>query len=363
MSSIREVAKHAGVSPATVSRAFGTPNLINEQTRMRVFESARTLEYRPPRLRSTVAKSHTRVQSRKETLMPDTIGFQFFTPTESSYNALSTNTFYAPVLAGAQAEASELGVNLLVNTTSRHRLFNEPPRIVREKSIGGMLLVGVADQDVLSAFGDLRQEVVLVDHHPDNCRFESIISDSFGGAHAATSYLIGLGHRKIGFFLGGLPMGTFEYRKNGYLSALFSLGIIPNREWVIGESENVEQLRGELRTLLSSEERPTAIIAANDHNALMVLQLCAEIGLEVPRDLSIVGFDDIEFASHAAPPLTTVRVNKEFMGRYAIRQLWERIELRMGMVGNEEEMPPPICHTLPVSLVVRKSCCPPSVAH
>ncbi|MBC7808204.1 MAG: substrate-binding domain-containing protein [Akkermansiaceae bacterium] len=202
------------------------------------------------------------------------------------------------------------------------------------------------------------QEVVLVDNHHGNCRFESVISDSFGGAYAATRHLVGLGHRKIGFFLGGLPMGTFEYRKNGFLSAMFSAGIMPNRAWVIGESENVELLTAELRVLLRSDDRPTAIVAANDHNALMVLRLCSEIGLQVPQDVSVVGFDDIEFASHVAPALTTVHVNKELMGRYAVRRLWERIVLRLRTNASGEEMLPPICHTLPVSLIVRESCGP-----
>ncbi|MBC8134422.1 MAG: LacI family DNA-binding transcriptional regulator [Fibrella sp.] len=360
MSSIREVAKHAGVSPATVSRAFGTPSLINEQTKKRVFESARTLEYRPPRLRTTLSKPRTRAHSRKDALLPDTVGFQFFTLTESSFDTLSANTFYAPVLSGAQAEASLLGINVLVHTTSRHRLFHGSSRMVRDSRVGGTLLVGVADQEVLSAFNDPIQEIVLVDHHHADCRFESIISDSFGGAHTATRHLIGLGHRRIGFFLGGLPMGTFQYRESGYLSALFSAGITPNPDWVIGASENVARLLAELRTVLTSPDRPTAIVAANDHNALMVLRLCSEVGLRVPRDLSVIGFDDIEFASHASPALTTVRVNKEFMGRYAVRRLWERIGRRANIIERAEDMPP-ICHVLPVTLIVRQSCCPPQL--
>ncbi|MBC7806220.1 MAG: LacI family DNA-binding transcriptional regulator [Akkermansiaceae bacterium] len=359
MSSIREVAKHAGVSPATVSRAFGTPNLINEQTKIRVFESARTLDYAPPRQRSiSEAKTRQRLQQRSASFLPDTLGFQFFSPGDETTDTISANTFYAPVLSGAQAEAQELGVHLLVNTTNRHRLLKEPPRMVREKTIGGMLLVGTADKEVLDVFRSYTQEMVLVDHHHADCPFESIISDSFGGAYAATRHLIELGHRKIGFFLGGLPMGTFQYRENGYLSALFAEDIAPNPEWVIGESENVTQLISELRAVLTATDRPTAIVAANDHNALMVLRLCAEIGLRVPQDLSVIGFDDIEFASHAAPPLTTVRVNKEFMGRYAVRRLWERIGRRANTARREEDAPP-ICHVLPVTLVVRQSCCPP----
>lgn len=361
MSSIREVAKHAGVSPATVSRAFGTPNLINEQTKIRVFESARTLDYAPPRQRSiSEAKTRQRLQHRSTSFLPDTLGFQFFSPGEETTDTISANTFYAPVLSGAQAEAQDLGVHLLVNTTNRHRLLNEPPRMVREKAVGGMLLVGTADKEVLDVFCSYMQDMVLVDHHHADCAFESIISDSFGGAHAATRHLIEMGHRKIGFFLGGLPMGTFQYRESGYLSAMFSAGITPNPDWVLGASENKDQLVAELRAVLTSPDRPTAIVAANDHNALIVLQICAEIGLRVPKELSVIGFDDIEFASHAAPALTTVRVNKEFMGRYAVRRLWERIGRRANTIDREEDALP-ICHVLPVSLVIRQSCCPPQL--
>ncbi len=360
MSSIREVATHAGVSPATVSRAFANPGLINEQTRSRVFDSARVLEYRPPSLRPGRMKLHARDAAKANPRLPDAIGFQFFTRTELADDTLAANTFYAPVLSGAQFEACEIGINLLVNTASRHHLLREPPRMVRERAVGGMLLVGVAAPPVLTAFAEHISEIVLVDHHYDNCPLESIISDSFGGAHAATRHLIELGHRRIGFFLGGLPMGTFGYRKNGFLCALVSEGITPDKGWIIGEGENYGAMAAELREVLRAPNRPTAMVAANDHNALMILQICAEIGVSVPRDLSVIGFDDIEFASHAAPPLTTVRVNKEFMGRYAVRRLWERITRRANAGGMEGETIPPISHILPVSLIQRSSCCPPS---
>ncbi|MBC8141608.1 MAG: LacI family DNA-binding transcriptional regulator [Armatimonadetes bacterium] len=359
MSSIREVAKHAGVSPATVSRAFASPDLINEQTKRRVLDSARTLEYRPPQNRSIAgAKVRQKRNEKNGSFLPDTMGFQFFAATDSPGDTIATNNFYAPVLSGAQAQASELGVNLLVSTTTRNRFLAEAPRMIRERAIEGMLLVGRADTEVLGKFAQNVSEIILVDYYDKDNGFEGIISDSFGGAYEITRYLVELGHRRIGFFLGGAMMGTFHLRENGYVCALFESGITPNRDLVIGATDNEEIATAELYTLLRSPDRPTAIVAANDTNAIAALKMCRELRLRVPEDISIAGFDDVESASHTDPPLTTVRVNKESMGRYAVRSLWDRLKRRELASGSEAETSP-MCHLLPVLPVIRQSCCPP----
>ena len=280
------------------------------------------LEYRPPRQRSiTAAKVRQQITDKRGSFIADTIGFQFFAATDDPYDTLITNNFYAPILSGAQAEASDLGVNLLVSTTTRNRFFAEAPRMIRDRAIQGMLLVGRADNEVLGMFAQNVSEIVLVDHYDKESGLEGIISDSFGGAYETTQYLVALGHRRIGFFLGGAMMGTFHLRENGYVCALFEAGIALNRDLVIGATDNEAQAATELFALLSSSNCPTALVAANDSNAIIALKMCRELGLRVPEDISIAGFDDVESASHTEPPLTTVRVNKESMGRYAVRCL------------------------------------------
>lgn len=353
MANIRDVARAAGVSPATVSRTFATPNLINVQTQKRVIEIARQLNYRPPHLRSAktggrIAKSVSATVSAR-----DAIGFQFFTATDSPYDTLAGNNFYGPVFTGAMEEASNLGLHLLVHTTNRHALSLEMPRMVQEQAIGGMLLVGTADPEILATFAAHVPNLVLVDNRDETGIYESVISNGFGGAYAATRHLLDLGHRRIGFLLSEQGVTTFEDRLHGYLSALFDAGITPDQGLVLRAKVDSNELQLEqLSSYLSASGRPTALVSSNDNAAIQVLRLCRSLEISVPADLSVIGFDDIEISSHTDPPLTTVRVAKEQMGRLAVRRLYARL-------NNESEsslVEQPVRHEIPVTLVVRESC-------
>lgn len=358
MASIRDVAKEAGVSPATVSRAFTTPDLINEETHKRVMEAARLLDYRPPRLRAAARARTAAVRRPVAPPVRDAIGFQFFSATSTAGDTLASNTFYAPVLSGAQAEASALGLHLLVHTTDRHSLAAEMPRMILEQAIGGMLLVGTADPEVLTAFSAHVREIILVDNRDDKEHYESIIPDGFGGAYAATRHLLELGHRKLGFFMTERGVRTFQDRLRGFVCAQFEAGIAANPAWVVqGISAITDQEKRERDTrmiaLLRSADRPTAILAANDDHALRMLRACRELGLRVPNDISVIGFDDSPYSSHADPPLTTVHVDKEYMGRLAVRRLAARFQ--EGGASDQTDRSP-ICLQIPVTLVQRESC-------
>jgi DNA-binding LacI/PurR family transcriptional regulator len=370
VASIRDVAKQAGVSPATVSRAFATPELINEQTQQRVFEAARLLGYRPPRLRGggtvgarvAAAPRLRQAESPAATAAPlhDAIGFQFFSATPD--DALGNNLFYAPVLAGAQAEAAALGLHLLVHSTDRHALADEMPRMVGEQAVGGLLLVGTADHAVLRALSAHVRQIVLVDNRDETGPYESVLSDGFGGAYGATRYLLKLGHRRIAFLDGEPGVPTFDDRRRGWLAALFEAGVSPDASWVLGGQEDDESRRGALYaalTTVTAAERPTAILAANDHNALHAIRACRDASLRIPADVSLVGFDDVYWAAHSDPPLTTVGVDKEYMGRLAVRLLHARLrgDGALGARRGARE-PLPLRHVIPVSLVVRESCRP-----
>jgi LacI family transcriptional regulator len=351
MANIRDVARAAGVSPATVSRTFAAPNLINVQTQKRVIEIARQLNYRPPRLRSAkgdaVAKSTSAAVSAR-----DAVGFQFFTATDSPYDTLSGNTFYASVFAGAMEEASALGLHLLVHTTSRHALSLEVPRMVQEQAIGGMLLVGTADPEILATFAEHVPNIVLVDNRDETGIYESVVSDGFGGAYTATRHLLDLGHRRIGFFLSEEGITTFQDRLRGYRCALIEAGILPDAELLVCGAGTSEERKRQLCHYLASESRPSALIAANDDSALQVLQACRTTDLTVPDDLSLIGFDDIDLSRHANPPLTTVRVAKEQMGRMAVRRLYARLNRE----SESALLELPVRHEIPTTLVLRESC-------
>ena len=346
MSSIHEVAKQAGVSPATVSRTFRTPDLLSHQTRRRVLDVAARLNYVP--------RPHGgRTQVAEASAVSDALGFLFFA---SDHDSNQINEFYAPMLGGAQAEAGRLGMHLIVRTTPRYERPPEMPQMFREQAAAGTLLVGAAPPEVLAAFDTSQRPCVLLDNRDRNGEglHDSILSDGFAGAMASTSHLLALGHRRIAFVYNEPNAPSFQDRRRGYLCALWEAGVAPDPAWIISMMRR-EPLEPLLAALLSGPDAPTAVVAANDWNAFMVTAACRAQGLSIPEDISVVGFDDISFSAHSYPPLTTVRVDKEQMGRLAVRRLLARIEeSRAGAPPM-----PPTHLVVPTCLVVRESCAPP----
>lgn len=344
MHSIREVAKQAGVSTATVSRAFNNPELIAPHTHRRVLEAADNLNYRPLRVRGRKITPSPAAAVAVDTFL----GFQFFSADPG--DLIQANPFYAPLMAGAQAAADAAGMHLLVNTTDRHALEQELPRMVREQTVAGMLLVGTADPEILSVFLERVPEIVLVDHRDPTGQHDCVISDGVGGMAEATRYLLGLGHRRIAFLQDAADVPTFRDRLRGFVCAHFEAGLSVDPARVL--TANAAALPGVLGPLLKSAERPTALVAANDSQAYQVMQLCRTLGVSIPGDLSLVGFDNIGFSAQTWPPLTTVHVPKKQMGSLAVSRLQARLQATEGSL----ESLPPVTLEVPVSLKVRQSC-------
>ena len=352
MASIHDVAKRAGVSTATVSRSFSAPDLISQETRGRVMDAARVLNYRPrgsraPLPQETVLNLNGSVPESSR----DYIGFQFFSA--EPQDTLSTNTFYMPMLSGAQSEAANLGMHLLLHEADRSAEAVELPKMVQDRVVGGILLVGMAEPKTICAFAGSVPRVVLLDHRDIESRFESVISDGFRGAHALTEHLLRLGHRRIAFFMSERNVPAFMDRKMGFEHALAAADLQVEPELIVtGDTKTAA--RQYLHALLTSPGRPTAVMASNDYYAFEVMSVAREIGLNLPVDLSITGFDDLPMCAHTHPALTTVRVEKEFMGRLAVRRLHARIHAAQAVL---EE--PCICSQVPVSVVLRDSTCSP----
>lgn len=350
MSKLHDVAKAAGVSPATVSRSFRTPDLLSQQTRRRVQEAASRLGYRPRRRRGASAYSpRTRTSGF---LGKDAVGFLFF-GLDSDGDRISD--FYSHVLMGAQAEAARIGLHLVVDTLPRLRPVATLPKMLREDAVAGMLLVGAAPSEVLAPLQHIAP-IVLVDNKDGNDQHDTVLSDDFGGMFELTRHLLGLGHREIGFVMNEPTAPSFQARYRGYMSALFDAAITPDRNWII-TADSDETVDRKLLPMLKSPNRPTAIVAANDTNAFHMMRACRDAGLRVPGDISIAGFDDVPFSIHTSPPLTTVRVDKHTIGRMAVRRLQTRI-----LEAQEGAVPEPAIHmTVRTSLVIRESCA--SLAH
>ena len=352
MSSIHEVAKQAGVSTATVSRTFSTPDLLSQTTRRRVIEVADRLNYRPRRAQAV--KTPVRVALNVADTF-DAFGFLFFA---SDADTSPINDFYAPVLSGAQAEAARLGMHLILRTAARYTHPQEVPKMFREQAVSGTLLVGAALPDVLDSYAAHLPHSVLVDNWDEAGRHDSVLSDGFNGAYQGTVHLLRLGHRRIGFVLDEITALPFRDRRRGYLCAMWEAGLTPDPRWSIDGRRGCD-FEERLGAMLTQPDHPTALLAANDMNAFSVMKVCRSLGLRIPDDLSLIGFDDIPFSIHAYPPLTTLRVDTSLMGRLAVRTLQARVQEGRDPSGRQEA---PVRLTVPVSLVERETCCPPKPA-
>jgi LacI family transcriptional regulator len=176
-------------------------------------------------------------------------------------------------------------------------------------------------------------------------------SDSFGGARIATEYLVGLGHRRIAFVAGRPDLRSSNLRDAGYRRALAEAGIPFDPALVAVGRYEQDTVREVAQRLLAGPDRPTAVFAANDLSAIAIIEIAAELGLEVPRDLSVIGFDDIPEASRSTPPLTTVRQPMQRLGAAAV-------DLVVGLLNGET---PERTHLrLPTRLVRRATTAPPA---
>jgi LacI family transcriptional regulator len=193
--------------------------------------------------------------------------------------------------------------------------------------------------------------IVAVDPHAGPSTMPTVHGDNLAGAIAATEHLLSLGHRRIGFLAGRPDLESARQREQGYRQALEAAGLSVDPELIRVGGYELELSEEPARELLSVADRPTAIFAANDLSAIQTLHVASGLGLSVPGDLSVVGFDNIPESAVIAPPLTTIDQSIQEMGRRAVEMLLELIE------GTAPDEPRQV--TLPTRLVVRQSTGPP----
>ncbi|MCI0512459.1 LacI family transcriptional regulator [candidate division KSB1 bacterium] len=328
MITIKEIATLAKVSVSTVSKAINHRPDVNETTRQKILALVAAHHFRP----NAFGKG---LQSRTT----ESIGVIFYRETQP----LSGNPFYSRVLEGIEAELAINNYNLVLNLIPEQHQ-GTLPKMVQERRVDGLILIGVFNIGLVQSLLDFQIPLVLVDPKIliEGCH--QVVIDNEHGAFLATQYLIQRGHARIGFISGDLIRLSFQQRLNGYMKALRFYKIPVEADLVrTGGLENGYEL---VQQLLDLPVRPTAIFCANDINAIYGCKAIREHDLKIPEDLSLVGFDDIELAKLASPPLTTVRVHKEELGSIAVRAL-------LRIIQNEKISPQSTI--VPVRLVERES--------
>jgi LacI family transcriptional regulator len=328
---IRDVARRAGVSVATVSRVYTGRGPVHETTRGRVVEAARELRYTPD------AAARSLITRRTETLgvlLPDLHG-----------------EFFSELIRGIDRTARQHGYHLLVSGC--HAGLGELEGALRTMrgSVDGLIVLW-PELDVRGLVADLPEHlpVVLLNAATHHTAFESITIDNFGGARAAVGHLLARGYRRIAIIGGAERNGEAMERRRGYHAALADAGIEPRAAWEVTGHFTEEGGHAAARRLVADGDRPDAIFAANDSMAIGAMSALGEAGLRVPHDIAVAGFDDVPIARYTSPPLSTVRVPIQELGARAVDRLLHAIAGGNRQARRHE--------TLPTTLVVRGSCGP-----
>jgi|HigsolmetaAR203D_1030402.scaffolds.fasta_scaffold00859_7 Transcriptional regulators len=330
---IRDVAKIAGVSPATVSLVLGGDPRVNEKTRKHVLDTVERLQYTPNEI-GRIMRSQR-------------IGaIAFIIPNTSSH--VFSHPYFSQLLEGMTEVMNRYNYNLLISTTPNEK--DEAvayDKILRNRRADGIILssASIHDDNLLRA-ADSGYPVVYLGKwfHPDVLTVER---DDFGGAYQATEHLIKLGRRRIVHVSGPLDHQESLDRLEGYKQALADHKILFENEWLVEKDFSRESGYRAGMELVDAGIAFDAVFAGNDLMAIGLLKAFKERGIAVPRDVSLVGFDDIEMASVVSPQLTTVRQPMKLIGALAAEKL-------MNVLHGE---PPGERRTkVTTELIIRESC-------
>ncbi len=336
--SIKEVARLADVSIATVSRSINNPEKVTEKTRLKVQDAIRQTGYSP----NTLAQSFRRGRTNVVMVVLPSVGDPFFTAVMKGIREAAKSKGYSVVIEETQLNtmtADEIGAMLVSNQTD-----------------GIILLASVSPFGTeVSSTKSKRQLPIVIGCEtvsPELADFPSVHIDNIAAAKEATNYLVSQGHKKIAMICGQESSLLTKDRELGYRAAMKQAKLPIENGWVVEGDLTISGARKAARNLMNHSSRPTAIFCANDEMAIGCLHEVKSAGLSVPGDISIVGFDDIRYAEVMDPPLTTISQPAEEIGERVMYRLCRRID-----AGNGAGSAPEI---VPHKLVIRQSVAKPA---
>jgi LacI family transcriptional regulator len=329
MSTIRDVARIAGVSTATVSRVINSPDAVGEETRNRVLKAMDSCRYKY----NALARGFVTKQSFILGLVIPTI----------------TNPIFAESMRGVQDIADQEGYQVILgNSDYAYEKEERLCEVLRESQVEGILIT------TTNLKGKILR-MLLEDEFPFALLYSTVrrgpISsvgvDNFLGGYRAAEHLIALGHRRIAMLAGGFSFSDKSlHRWRGYKKCLRDHGIVYDPALVLEARYTLESGRQGIKTLLALASPPTAVFCSNDFMAIGAMQGAKEAGIRIPEDLSMVGFDDMTISCCVSPGLTTIRQPAYEMGRIGAEILIEKIRTK-----SKE----PVHRILETSLIVRES--------
>jgi LacI family transcriptional regulator len=312
---IREVARAAGVGIGTISRVLNSSSHVSRKTRARVLDAIRRLGFRPN------AQARRMLKRRAEMVCFLLSNRDFLHP------------FHARILQGVESYASRLKQHVLFaalhySPKTAPDAIDLPPVLQEHGLIDGVILAGTIYPNLLRRMESVHMPFVAFSNNvvgmDDEQRFDQVGFDDFNATLQATRYLIGQGHRHI-VFAGDISYPWLRRRFEGYRQAMRENKLKPVLITVRSPSSFGDFGQKTVRRILSRWSRPTAVVAGNDEIAYGLWRSLSQRGVKVPEQISLIGFDDREEAVLMDPPLSTVRVHKEEIGETCMKMLLERL--------------------------------------
>ncbi|CRK82686.1 LacI family DNA-binding transcriptional regulator [Neobacillus massiliamazoniensis] len=337
MATINEIAKKAQISKTTVSRVLNDDQTLSvtEETRNKILKVAEELDYIPKRQRNKPKKINDPKKYEK-------IGLLMYLSLESEFD----DPYYSAIRNGIEKRMFELGIDL-------SKILRPPFNKKDLEGLDGLIVVGVIGQEEVENQVKLVKHLVFVDVSPDEQLYDSVVIDFEKATSNVIQYLLELGHEKIGYIGGqsytmaGLSgkLDIQDIRKRTYEKVLTDRGLYNSEYTYIGKWTTKDGLTL-MEEAINSGNLPTAFFIGSDPMAIGAMKALTDAGLKVPEDVAIFGFDGIELCEFVTPPLSTVNVHTEEMGKVAVNLLVERI--------NGRNLPLKV--VVPTSLIIRKSC-------
>jgi len=310
---IKDVANHAGVSVAAVSYVLnGKEHKVSDETIAKIYDSIKALNYIPNISARGLAKNTSELIA---VIIPQT---------EDHKQLVLENPFYSEIISAIEGVVRERGYHIILAGVDKGKSYLD---ISISRNLDGAIMMGVYPEQMYEECKKVDIPIVLIDSYINDNYFMNVGIDDERGAYLATKHLIDNGHRNIALVTGKIRSdGVVEKRFLGYKRALHEHGLFYNPDYVFEESVSYEHGVNAGRRIAESAPEITAAFAVADMMAFGVIRGLQEAGKKVPRDVSVIGFDDISFAGVFLPPLTTVNQQIKRKGEMAARLLLDQIQ-------------------------------------
>lgn len=310
---IKEIARKAEVSSATVSMILNNKPGISRATRERVLKIVGEYGYSLVSVRKGPAKNKGNLQlaiyKKHSKVVADTPFFQ---------------ALIEGIESGTRHNSYQLTIKYLSGNSDPDGVIAD----LRENSVDGMLLLGTEmEKQDLRNFLKIDIPILLLDSYFPDINASCVVIDNVSGVYTATKHLLEEGHREIGYLKSSVAIQNFKERYEGYLKALADAGLAPEAAFTVPLSPTMDGAYEDMAAYLGRKPGlPTAFVADNDIIALGAIKALKENSIKIPEEISIIGFDDMPFCTMTEPSLSTINVNKKILGQLAVENLISMIE-------------------------------------